>query len=127
MIERQPERAELLLVPARSERGDEPASTQLVDGGRLPREDAGRVERSAGYERPQLDALGDLCEPGEGRPAVPGTALDAAVAAIEEVVADPDRVEAALFRRARHRGELVAPHHAFHLGKLNADAELPAL
>src|SRR6476659_2681494 len=111
MVERQPERTELFLVPPGPERGDEPACAQLVDGGSLPREDAGRVKGRARDERSQLDALGDLREPRERRPAVPRPALGAAVTAIEQMVADPERIEAALFRRARHGGELVAPHH----------------
>ena len=121
MVERQAERAELLLVPAGAERGDEAAAAQLVDGRSLSREDSRRVERRARDERPELDALGDPGEPGERRPAVPRPALAAPVAAVEQVVADPERVEAALFRRARHRRELVATHDALDLRQLNAD------
>src|SRR6476660_7959290 len=86
MVEGQPERTELFSVPPGPERGDEPAAAQLVDGGSLPREYAGRVKGSARDERSELDAFGDLGKPRERRPAIPRPALGAAVTAIQQMV-----------------------------------------
>ena len=60
---------------------------------------AGRMERGAGDERAELDALVTPASHGERRPAVPRAALGTAVAAVEQMVADPERVEARPPRR----------------------------
>ncbi len=121
MVERQAEGAELLLVPARTEGRHEPAAAQLVDRRDLPRQDPGRVERRAGDERAERDPLGDAGQPGERRPAVPRATLRTPVPAVEQVVADPDGIEAALLRSVGHRRELVAAHDPLHLGELDPD------
>src|SRR5205823_2047297 len=111
-------RLELGNVPARAETEHEASTGELVDGGRHPRQQAGRMERGAGDERAELDALGDPGEPGERRPTVPRAAVRAAV---EQVVADPDRVEAGLLGGPRHRRELVPPDVPLDLRELYAD------
>ena len=117
MVEGHAEGTELLLVPARAESRNEASAAQLVDRRDLPREDPGRMERRAGDERAERDPLRDACEPGERRPAVPRTALGTRVPAVEQVVADPDRIEAALLGSVRHRRELVAAYDPLHLGR----------
>ena len=52
-----------------------------------------------------------------------GPALAPAVPAVEQMVADPDRVEAALLRRPRHRCQLGAADDPLDLGQLDADLE----
>jgi hypothetical protein len=124
VVERQPERAELHLVPAAAEAEDEPTAGELVRRGRHAREQARWVERGAGDERAELDALGDPREPGERRPGIPRAADRVAV---EQMVADPHRVEADLFRRARHRRQLVPARLVLDLGQLNPDLRCPPL
>jgi hypothetical protein len=123
MVEGDPECVVLGLVPARAEREHQPAAGQLVDRRSRARQQPRAAERGAGDERPDRDALGDAGEPGEQCPRVPRPALGPAVAAVEEVVADPDRVEADLLRRARHGDVLGPAHDALDLRKLDPDAK----
>ena len=95
--------------------------TQFVDRGRRAREQARFAKGGAGDQRPELDALGDRRQPREQRPAVPRRALGPDVAAVEQVVADPDRVEAGLLRRAGELGVFRPAHLALHFGQLDAD------
>src|SRR5215210_2246275 len=115
MIERDPERAELLLVPAGAEPEHEAVAGHLRD---QPR----RVEGGAGNQRPELDPLRGRGERAEQRPRLPRPALGRPVAAIEEMVADPDRVEARLLGSRRHGDELGPRHEALDLRKLDPDA-----
>jgi len=121
VVERQAERAELLLVPPGAEGSNKPTAAQFVDGSRLPGEDSRRVECGARDERADLDVLRDSREPRERRPAIPRPPLRAAVAAVEQVVAHPDRVEAALLDCSRHRCKLGPAHLALDFGELDAD------
>ena len=123
--ERDAERAELRLVPAGADPEDEPSAAHLVDRRRHPGEDPGRVERRAGDQRAEPDAFGGRREGRERRPRVPRPAFGASVASVQQVVAEPDRVEAGGLGRAGHRDDLGPPHVAFDLGELDADAELP--
>ena len=123
--ERDAERAELGLVPAGADPEDEPSAAHLVDRRRHPGEDPGRVERRAGDQRAEPDAFGGRREGRERRPRVPRPAFGASVAPVQQVVAEPDRVEAGGLGRASHRDDLGPPHVAFDLGELDADAELP--
>ena len=76
---------------------------------RMPR--AGRADPlGGGGQRPQQ------------RPRLPGPALGPALIAVEEMVADPDRVEAALLGRPGHRPVLGPAHVAFGLGELDSDS-----
>ena len=79
------------------------------------------MERGAGDERAELDTLGDRRQRGEHRPDLPRPALLAAVAAVEQVVAEPDRVEAHLLGGAGHRGVLRPAGLVLDLGELDAD------
>jgi len=121
VVEGHTEGAELLLVPPGAERDHEPPARQLVDSGGCARENARRMERGARDERTDLDTLRDRGEPRQRRPAIPRPALAAAVAAVEQMVADPDRVVPALLDGARHRRELVASHDTLDLRELDTD------
>src|SRR5439155_202744 len=61
-------------------------------------------------------------EPREECPRLPGAPLWAAVAPVEVVVADPDRVEAHLLGCQRHGRVLRPANLPFHLGKLDAES-----
>ena len=63
-----------------------------------------------------------VCERGELRPGVPGSSLGPSATAVEQMIADPDRLEPGLLRGARDRGNLRPADLALHLGKLNTDA-----
>src|SRR5215213_4553064 len=64
-------------------------------------------------------------ERGKQRPRLPRPALRPAVAAVEQVVAEPDRVEAGRVGRPGH-GQVLGPAHvALDLGELDADAQGP--
>ena len=124
MVVRDPEGAELLLVPAGAEAEHEAPAADLVDRRGHLRDQARRVEAGAGDERTEPHPLGRGGEGGQQRPRLPGPALGPAVAAVEQVVAEPDRVEAAGFGRAGH-GEVLGPAHlALHLGKLDSDSHV---
>src|SRR5581483_9753046 len=92
-VERQAEGAELVLVPAGPDAEHEPAAADLVDRRGLLRKNRGRVEGEAGDERAERHPLGRRGERGQQRPDLPRPALGIAV---EQVVSDPDRVEADL-------------------------------
>jgi len=80
------------------------------------------MEPGAGDERPQPDARGRRGERAEQRPRLPRRALRLAVVPVEQVVADPDRVEPALLRGAGHGPVLGPADLALHLRELDADA-----
>ena len=124
VVVRDPERPVLLLVPAGAEAEHEAAAADLVDRRRHLRDQARRVEARAGDERAEPHPLGRGGQRREQRPRLPRTALGPAVAAVEQVVADPDRVEAALLGRARHREVLGPAHVALGLGELDADSHV---
>src|SRR4029079_11651879 len=92
MIERDPERPELGLVPAGAEAEDRRPRVYLVDRVGALGEDGRVVERRAGDERPQLDPAGRGGDAGEHGPRLPGAPRGALAPALE--------------------GALAAPHHA---------------
>jgi hypothetical protein len=79
------------------------------------------VEPGAGDERAEADALGRGRQRRQLRPGVPRPALGPAVAAVEQVVAEPDRVEAAGLGRARDRQQLGPADIALDLRQLDTD------
>ena len=81
------------------------------------------MEGGTGDERAEGDALSGDGEARQQRPRVPRPALRPPVVAVEQVVADPDRVEADLLGRAGHRGVLRPPHVPLDLGELHADTQ----
>src|SRR5207248_1438686 len=88
-----------------------------------PREDPRRMKCGARDERPEAHARRGRRERREHRPDVPWPTLAAIPVAIEQMVAEPDRVEADLLRGTRHRDVLLPPHNAFDLRQLDSDAE----
>src|SRR5205823_336247 len=121
MVEGEPEGVEVGPIPAGSHSHDEPAAAQLIDRGCDLREDGRWMEVEAGDERPQPDESRDGGEPREERPRFPGPPLRPAVAPVEVVVADPDRVEPRLLRRQRHGRVLGPANLALHLRELDAE------
>ena len=116
-------RGELHGVPAGAKAQDQAAAGDLVDGRGQLRQHERRVERGRRHERPDGHALRRLGEAGQRRPGLPGSAGLAARVPVQEVVADPDRVEAGLLGGAGDGAELRPADLALHLGQLDADPE----
>ena len=123
VVVRQAEGAVLGLVPAGAEAEDEAAAADLGDRRRHLREQAGRVEARAGDERAERDPLGHGGECGEQGPGLPRAALGTTVTAVEEMIAEPDRVEADRLGGPGHRDVLGPPCLALHLRQLDPDAD----
>ena len=105
----QAERAELALVPAGAEAEHEAAAADVIDGGRHLRQQAGAVEGRAGHQRAERDPFGRRGKRRQHRPDLPGPALGAAVlGGVEQVIAEPDRVESDLLGGRRH-GQILGP------------------
>ena len=121
LVVRDAERVELALVPARAEAEHEPPAADLVDRrghlGDQPR----RVKADAGHQRADRHARRDRRQRGHQRPHLPR-----ALVLVEQVVAEPDRVEARLLGGDRHRPVLGPADLSFDLRKLNSDAHTRA-
>ena len=122
-LDRQAEDRVLDLHRARAEPEHEPPARDLVDRGRHLRDQAGRMEARARDERTEPNTLRDGGQCRQQRPGLPGAALLAAVTAVQEVVAEPDRVEPGLLCRLRHRQVLGPAHVALDLGQLDSDSQ----
>ena len=106
MIEREAERTELLFVRPAPSAGTKrpPLISATVAAIFAIRQ---QVKGGAGHEQTELDALGRRAEGGQHRPCLPRTPLGTAVSPVEQMVADPDRVEADRLRgraMARYSG-----------------------
>jgi aspartate/methionine/tyrosine aminotransferase len=77
------------------------------------------MERGRRHERPEPNATRERRECGELRPRVPRATFGTPAAAIEQVVADPDRFESRLLRCARDRRDFRPPHLTLDLGQLD--------
>jgi hypothetical protein len=108
VVERNAVGAELVLVPARAEAEHEAPAAHLGERGRHPRDQARRMESRACHQRTELHALCRGGERGEQRPRIPGAALASVIVAVEQMIAEPDRVEPDLLRGASHR-EVLGP------------------
>ncbi len=115
-----PEGAKLALVPAGAEAEDEPAAADLIEGGGHLGEQSWRMETGAGHQRTEGDPIGHRRKCGQQRPGLPGAPLGPPVAGEQEVVAEPDGVEADLFGRASHREVLRPAHVAFDFRELDS-------
>jgi hypothetical protein len=117
----QAERAILGVVPPGAEPENEAPAGDLVDRRCHLRDQSRRMKRCARHERAEADALGRGRQRCEQRPCFPRTALLAAVAPVEQMVSEPNRVETDLLGRARKRHVLRPTHVALDLGMLHAD------
>ena len=120
------EGAELGLVPARPEAQHEAAAAELVDRRGLLGEQRRVVEVRAGDERPELDPRRRGRDRRQQRPGLPRAAGRPVRPAVEEVLADPHRVEAQVLDRAGHVEQLGPADLALDLGELDADLERTA-
>jgi hypothetical protein len=123
VIERDPERPKLGLVPAGAEPEDQTATTDLIDGRGLFGEDRGVVEGRASDERPELDPAGTGGDRGEHRPGFPWPTRRPFGPAVEQMLAEPHRVVAQVLDGPRHVEELGPACLALDLGQLDADLE----
>jgi hypothetical protein len=123
MVEGDPEGPELALVPARAEAEHEPTATDRVDARRHLRQHGGRMEAGAGHERPEPDATRDGGEPRQRGPDLRRAALGPVVLAVQQVVAEPDRVEAGALG-GPGQGDVLRPRHVpLDLGQLEPHAQ----
>ena len=81
------------------------------------------MKRGARDERPEADALGDGRERRQHRQSLPRSSLLTTVAAVEEMISEPDRVEANVLCRPGHRHVLRPANVALDLGQLDADCQ----
>ena len=111
------------VVPAGAQAQHQPAAGDLVHRRRLLGEHERRVERGRGDERPDRHALGGLGERRRASSTPPTARARAGRVPVQQMVADPDRVEARLLGRPRDRAQLRPADLALHLGQLDADPE----
>ena len=88
-------------VPAGAEPEDQPSLRDRVDGGRLFRKHRRCVETGAGDERPDLDPFSRGGDRSEGCPCFPW-ASGTVGQVVDEMIANPDRVEPGLLRGTCH-------------------------
>ena len=81
------------------------------------------MKGGARHERPQGDALGGAGQGGPHGPHLPRPALVPVLAAVQQVVAQPDRVEPDLLGGACEVDVLGPADLAFDLGELDTDAQ----
>jgi hypothetical protein len=123
MVVREAERPILRLVPAGAQAEDQPPAGDLVDGVRLGSEHGRVVEARRGHQRTQLDPRRDRRQRGERAPRLPWRDRLRPPVPIQQVVADPDRVETDRLRGPCHLGQLRPPDDPLHLGELDADLQ----
>ncbi len=126
VVVRVAEGAELRLVPARAQAEDEPPAADLVDRGGLLGQQRGVVEVRAGDQWPELDAGRRGRDRRQQRPCLPRPTGRPVGPAVQQVLADPDRIEAEILDRADHVEQLGPADLALDFGELDADLEWPA-
>ena len=114
------------LVPAGTQTKHEPATADVVDGGRLLRDHRRIVERGGCHEWPDEGPLGGLTKCGQQRPRLQRTTHAGHRIAKEEVVAYPYRVETDLLGSVGDLAHLPPGHLALYFGKLYANLHLTA-
>ncbi len=120
MVVREAERSVVRRVPSRAEGEDQPPAGDGVDGRRLLGEHRRGVEARARHEWTELDRGGRRGERGERRPHLPRPARpDGEV--VQQVIAEPERVEPDLLGRLRHGDQLGERHLPFDLRQLHPD------
>ena len=123
VVEREAEGAKLGLVPAGAEPEHEATAADLVDRGGLLGQQRRVVEVRARHERPELDPGGDGGDGAHQRPCLPRPARIAVGPAIEEVLAEPDRVEAEVLDGPHQVEQLRPANLALDLGQLDPDLD----
>src|SRR5260370_27596750 len=101
MIEGQPERLILRLVPACADTQDQAPTAHLVGGRRHFRQDRRMAKGIAQHQRADLHALGRFGQGRQDGPAFPNSPGRLTRIAIEEVVSEPDAIEAIRWRVVR--------------------------
>ena len=107
VIEEQPERLILRLVPSRADTQDQAPVAHLVGGRGHLRQDRRVAEGIAYHKRADLHALCRFGQRRQDGPAFPDSPGRRARIAIEEVVSEPDAVEAVRFRLLRGRADRI--------------------
>ena len=112
---------ELVAVPSGPDAEHEPAIGDLIERCGLLRQHGRVVERGRGHQGSDRHALRHRGDSGEDRPRLPRT-RDAPIGiSIQQMVADPHRVEPDCLGGRGDVLELGPPHHPFHLGELHSD------
>ena len=124
-IERKAKRPILGLVPSRAEAKDEPPTTDLVHGRGQLREHGGIVETGAGHQRPDRDAARNRGNPGQLRPGFPRAARTVRIIPVQQMIANPDGIEAQLLAESNHCRNFRPANISLHFGKLEADLQRP--
>src|SRR5215510_16618181 len=94
MVEGQPKRLILRLVPSRADAQDQAPMAHLIDGRRHFRQDGWMAEGVACNQRAEFHVLGRFCQRCQHRPAFPNSTGRLTRIAIQEVVREPETVEA---------------------------------
>jgi hypothetical protein len=102
VIKRVSESVELGLVPARANTQDQPAAGDLLDGVRDLGQECRIAERRADDECPQLGLAGDGCERRKLRHALPRAPGLGVRRTVNQVVGNPDGIDADRFADLRH-------------------------
>jgi hypothetical protein len=102
VVEGQAEGIVLGLVPARADPQDKAAAADLVERVRHLRQHRRIAERVAEHQRAKLDALSSLGQRREHRPTLPDADRRLIVGPVQQVVVQPERVEAERLGRQRH-------------------------
>lgn len=103
MIERQPERLVLRLVPSCADAQDQAPAADFVGGRRHLRQDRRIAEGIAQHQHADLHAPGRLSERGQHGPGFPYSPRGLTGIPVQEVVGEPEAVEAIRFCLLRDR------------------------
>src|SRR5687767_701518 len=110
MVEGQPERLILWLVPSRADTQDQAPLAHLVNSRRHFRQDGWMAEGIARDQRAEFHAVCRFCQRGQHGPAFPNSTGWLTRIAIQEVVREPEAIEAFCLRLLRDGADrLIRP------------------
>ena len=115
-IEWETERPVFGLVPARAQPQGQASAADLVDRGGLLGEHGRVVKAGRGHQRPKLDSRCDGRQGSQLGPCLPRASGPLAGLPVEQVVADPQGIEAEFLGARRHGTQLRPADYVFHLG-----------